>query len=169
MSARDNAYLIGNKFALGNAPNRTAFKVGQAPWNKGKKGLRLSPKTEFKKGCVSVNTLPLGSVSVRRDKGKGRQRAFVKVGEPSVWKLRAVLIWEAARGPVPKGFVLHHKDDDSLHDEVENLSVLTRAEHLREHEAKLRAAAIASPKRMGWGPGGKRIKWRESWMQLQVK
>ena len=165
---RDNAYLIGNQFAVGARPNRTSFKPGQVPWNKEMKGLRLSPATEFKKGQPSINRLPIGAVSVRRDKGNGALRAFVKVAEPNVWKLRAILVWEATRGSVPKGFVLHHKDDDSLHDDVENLLVLSRAEHLKEHATKLRAAAKASPKRMGWGPGGKRIKWRESWLQLQV-
>lgn len=47
---RDNSYLIGNKHAAGNQPNVTCFKKGHTPWNKNLKGIRLSPKSEFKKG-----------------------------------------------------------------------------------------------------------------------
>lgn len=165
--ARDNSYLVGNKFAKGCGPNRTSFKPENPPWNKGVKGLRLSPQTEFKKGQKGINWLPVGSVRVRRDKGKGQPRAYIKVAEPNIWKLRAVLVWEKENGPVPKGFVVHHKNENSLEDVIENLCALTRAQHLMAHEKSLRVAAKASPKRMGWGPGGKRIAWRESWMALE--
>jgi len=31
------------------------FKKGSIPWSKSQKGIHLSPETEFKKGCVSIN------------------------------------------------------------------------------------------------------------------
>ena len=45
----DHSHLIGNKHRQGY-PASNPFKKGYTPWNKGKKGIHLSPKTEFKKG-----------------------------------------------------------------------------------------------------------------------
>ena len=39
--------MIGNKFAVGNKPNKTSFKKGQRP----------SPNTEFKKGIIPYSKL----------------------------------------------------------------------------------------------------------------
>lgn len=117
------------------------FKSGQTPWNKGIKGLRLSPETEFKKGQKSLKKLPVGSVTIRhraRDKGP---RAWVKVGEPDIWRERAKIVWEEQNGPIPDRMVIHHKDRDSLNDEPSNLEALTRAEHIREHRHELKNAA----------------------------
>jgi hypothetical protein len=36
----------------------TQFKKGMSTWNKGMFGIRLSPATEFKKGCEPHNKLP---------------------------------------------------------------------------------------------------------------
>lgn len=44
-----------------------------------------------------------------------------------------VLIWEAANGPVSKGFVIHHKDGDSGNNALENLECITQADHMRYH------------------------------------
>lgn len=136
---RDNSYLIGNKFAEGSTPNKTAFKKGAKPWNKGKKGLRLSPETEFKKGCKSNRIMPIGSETVRKCTN-GKLRAFVKVANPSEWRERAKVNWEKVNGPLPKGLVIHHKDRNELNDAPENLEALTRAEHINEHRKELEDA-----------------------------
>lgn len=77
----------------------------------------------------------------------------MKVAEPNVWKMRAVLVWEEAHGPVPKGYVVHHENRDSLDDRLENLRLLTRADHLREHRPEFegRRAMAAARSRWGWG------------------
>lgn len=100
-------------------------------------------------GQTPPNKLPVGSVRVRtRHKRAGEVRAFVKVAEPNVWIERARVVWEAAHGPVPSGMVLHHVSRDKLDDRLENLELITRGEHLREHrpefeERRARAAAAA--------------------------
>lgn len=101
-------------------------------WNKGLKGLKLSPKMN-RKGFEPHHKLPIGSETTRRDKGKGSPRVYRKVAEPNVWKLRAVLVWESINGVVPKGKVIHHRDRNSMNDIPTNLECLTRAEHAREH------------------------------------
>ena len=106
---------------------------GGIPWNKGMKGIHMSPATEFKKGSVSANKLPVGSVTIRTRKRDNRPRAWVKIAEPGLWKPRNIVVWEEHHGPVPKGYVIHRLDGDPLNDDVGNLSMLTRAEHIILH------------------------------------
>ena len=116
------------------------FKKGNVPWNKGKKGSHFSPETEFKKGRINENKLPVGSITIRQSKKRKEQpRSWIKIADPSVWELLAVHVWEKHNGKVPKGYVLHHKDKDSLNDEIDNLETLTRSEHIAKHRDDLYA------------------------------
>ena len=112
------------------------FRPGNVPWTKGRKGIHLSPATEFKKG-ESNKRLPLGSERVRIDKN-GAPRAFVKTDVRS-WEMRAKVVWERHCGAIPAGMVIHHKDRNSLNDSIGNLEILTRAEHLNEHRAEIKS------------------------------
>lgn len=94
-------------------------------------------KGQFVKHAAAENSLPVGSVRIRKRHGRGGvERAWVKVAEPDVWKLRAQLVWEQANGPLPRGRVIHHKDEDTLNDALSNLEMLTKAAHLDEHRAE---------------------------------
>ena len=120
------------------------FKPGQVVWNKGLKGIHLSPKSEFKKGQPGINWMPVGSVTERIDK-HGNPRAFVKVAEPNKWRERAAVNWELFHGkPLPKGKVVHHKDRNTLNDSASNLQALTRAEHIQVHRDDRLAAKQAA-------------------------
>ena len=44
------------------------------------------------------------------------------------------LVWEAANGPIPAGYVIHHKNRNRADNKLENLQCLTQAEHLRLHK-----------------------------------
>ena len=120
----------------------TQFKRGAhpAPDTEIKAGQHLSVATEFKPGQDAHNRLPVGSVRIRRETHTGLDRAWVKMAEPNVWRKRAVVVWEAVNGPVPRGSVVHHRDRDSLNDAIANLQVLTRKEHADEHRGELEAA-----------------------------
>lgn len=120
------------------------FKPGQTSWNKGVKGLHLSPATEFKKGRQSLRKMPIGSVTIRQRKRDKKPRAWVKIAEPNIWRERAKVVWEDARGPLPKGYVIHHRDRDTLNDALHNLQALTRAEHINEHRHDLARAKNAA-------------------------
>lgn len=102
------------------------------------KGERRGRSTEFKKGVRSSTWQPVGTVRHRTHRGV--VRAWVKVAEPNVWRLRAVVTWEAAHGPLPSsGYVVHHRNRNALDDRLENLQELTRAQHLSEHRQEIRA------------------------------
>ena len=133
------------------------FKEGDEPWNKGIKGIHLSPATEFKVGQESINKLPIGTTQIRQRKRKGkiRKRAWVKItdnGNIRDWKPRALVVWEKHYGLIPKGLVLHHIDRDPLNDTITNLAALSRAEHLIDHRPEFetkrkRFASMALKKR----------------------
>jgi hypothetical protein len=124
----------------------TQFKRGEhaTPATEIKPGQHLSVATEFRPGQDAHNRLPVGAVTVRRETHTGLDRAWVKTAEPNVWRKRAVVVWEAANGPVPRGSVVHHRDRDSLNDAIENLQALTRKEHADEHRGELEAARAAA-------------------------
>lgn len=131
--------MIGNKLRQGLKPAHS-FPAGHKPWNKDLKGIHLSPGSEFIRGQDAHNKCPVGTVTIRRRARNDELRAYVKVAEPSTWKLRAVLVWEKANGPLPVGKLVHHKDRDSLNDALNNLEALTRREHIAEHRGDLLAA-----------------------------
>jgi hypothetical protein len=101
-------------------------------------------------GEVPHNKLPVGSVRIRQRRNRSEgPRAWVKVAEPNVWRLRAVLEWEKAHGVLAPGLVVHHVNRDTLDDRIENLEAIDRASHLLEHrhEFEPRRARRASAAR----------------------
>ncbi len=124
----------------------TGFKKGHTTWNKGIKGIRMSPSTEFKKGQKSTNWVPVGTITIRTHKGK--QRAWQKTAEPNIWKMRAVVVWDSHNGPLPVKKLVHHKDRNSLNDTHTNLQAMTRAEHLIEHRSEFRRPSFKRDDRL---------------------
>lgn len=139
--------MLGNTYAAGAKPNKTAFKKGMTPWNKDVKGIHVSPATEFKKGRPNPKRVPVGTVCIRRRRRESTPRAFVKVAEPNKWIPRAVAVWCNKHGPLSRGHVVHHKDRDTLNDSIDNLELLTRSKHIEEHRHDLRNCSTAARRR----------------------
>src|SRR6266478_4493793 len=108
---RNNNYLIGNKFAVGSKPNKTAFRPGQKPWNLGMKGWSPtgSEKGHFKKGQRGRSFVPIGTVTIRTDKN-GKQRRMIKIRDTGPfakqWIMYSTWLWEKNHGPIPKGLFI---------------------------------------------------------------
>lgn len=105
----------------------------------------------FPAGIRAHNWLPVGSEQVRQRKNRDEHaRMFVKVAEPNVWKLRAVIVWESVNGKVPRGSVVHHVNRDALDDRLENLLLLSRAAHLAEHRDDHSEVKRSASMRLAW-------------------
>ena len=112
--------------------NKTIFKKGHIPWNKNKKGIHLSKKSEFKKGHKPINWKPVGTITIRIDKNKTK-RNWIKIKEPNKWIELYRFNWLNAKRKLKKNYVIHHIDFNSLNDNIENLILLTRTEHINIH------------------------------------
>lgn len=142
----DSLRMFGNEFASGNTPwNKgkkgihlspmSEFKKGSQPWNKDMKGIHLSPATEFKSGEPRPRNR-IGDITQRFDMQKNR-RNWIKVDHVR-WMAYARYIWEGKHGKIPIGMVVHHVNEITDDDRIENYQLLTRAEHARIHrKAKL--------------------------------
>lgn len=42
--------------------------------------------------------------------------------------------WEKHNGKIPKGFIVHHKDENKLNWSIENLELLSKSEHIKRHK-----------------------------------
>ena len=131
LASIDKTYLIGNTFRKGMPPPKP-FAKGHTPWNKGLKGIHLSKETEFKKGIKSINHKEVGEICLRKEKND-KERNYIKVAEPDKWELYPVYLVKQAGFEIPKGSVVHHINKNCLDDRIENLQILTRAEHINIH------------------------------------
>jgi hypothetical protein len=104
---------------------------------------------------LAHNHLPVGTVRIRtRHKRGGERRAFIKIAEPNTWVLRARHVWESVNGPILPRMGIHHRDEDKLNDELSNLELVTKRDHLAEHRPAFRdksiAALVRARKSMRW-------------------
>ena len=53
----------------------------------------------------------------------------VKVSEPNKWRLKQRVTWEQHNGPLKDGELVWFRDNDRLNCEIDNLMVVTRAQH----------------------------------------
>lgn len=65
----------------------------------------------------------LGYIWIRLPDGKGRRAEHR-------W------VWEQANGPIPQGYEIHHRNEDRTDNRLENLELVTLAEHRRRHHRR---------------------------------
>jgi hypothetical protein len=88
---------------------KSRFRKGQTPWNKGMKGLDIGGKhTRFVKGQMPHTWVPIGTEAVSKDgyiKRKVRDDAPAGQSRHN-WKFVHVIVWEEHHGPVPRGYAI---------------------------------------------------------------
>ena len=109
--------------------NKTRFKKGRTPWNKGLKGLTNTSETKFKKGYKSPNKKPDGYITIRKEKDK--KVRYIKVD--GVWTRYSRYIWQQNYGNIPDNYVVRYKDDDYLNDDIENLELISTSDNLNKN------------------------------------
>lgn len=72
-----------------------------------------------------------GGYKFRKDSKSGYYLSTKKIG--SARKRLHVYIWEYYNGEIPKGYQIHHKDEDKDHNEVSNLICMTKKDHIKWH------------------------------------
>jgi len=93
-------------------------------------------ETQFKKGQRQQNHLPVGTIMPNTD-GYLRMKvadlplAIAGNGALSAnWMFVHRMVWEQAHGPIPPGHRIWWKDGDHTNCALENLELLTGAEHM---------------------------------------
>jgi hypothetical protein len=107
------------------------FPKGHTPANKGKKmsadQYKKAAPTMFKKGNKPVNTKPVGTISLRKDKRTGITYKYIKIAD-SNWKEYHRYVWEKEIGPIPKGANIIFLDGNQSNCELSNLAMKTDKE-----------------------------------------
>ena len=115
LRARFDERLIANR-----------IKPGAVPANKGLKGVRVSPRTEFRPGHVPANRQEVGALRINSDGG-----IDIKVAPgPRQWVSLRLYVWEQAYGPVPPGMCICVRNHDEHDTQLHNLFLATRAENI---------------------------------------
>lgn len=87
-------------------------------------------EVEYKDGYAYVD-----EYKFRRDKDTGYYLSTRNIG--SSRKRLHVYMWEKYNGDIPKGYEIHHKDENKDNNEIENLMCMTRKEHLKWHAVNI--------------------------------
>jgi hypothetical protein len=103
--------------------NSGSFKKGHVTWNKGLKGIHLSPETEFKKGQFTGSEHPSWKGG---EQINSNDCVYVYAGANKRIR-RPRKVYQDAHGEIPKGWILYHIDKDMHNDNLDNLIAIPRA------------------------------------------
>jgi hypothetical protein len=114
---------------------KTRFKKGQTPYNKGKKMpqnvYQKAKRTMFRKGNLPHNTKADGVLTTRTDKN-GTKRPWIRLAKGK-WQEMKNYVWEQANGPIPKGHCVAVKDGNPFNYDLKNLLCITQAENMQRN------------------------------------
>ncbi|MDE1484534.1 HNH endonuclease signature motif containing protein [Xenorhabdus bovienii] len=100
------------------------WQKGDKPVHAGTQGVLKASLGSFKKGHLTWNKQPVGTERIN-----GHGYVDVKLSDPGIWKPKHHLIWEKHHGKRPENSVITFKDCNRLNCDIDNLILITRAEH----------------------------------------
>ena len=109
--------------------NPGMFKKGHKPWNTGLRGIRVGGNTKFKKGHIPYHKKSDNTIVTRKE--KNIEVNYIKL--KGVWVKYSRYIWNRHYGNIKKGYVVRHKDGNSLNDDINNLEVISMAENMKRN------------------------------------
>lgn len=115
---------------------KTQFRKGNKPFNKGKKQvdymtteqINKTKATRFKKGHTPHNHKPVGSERITKD-----GYIEVKTKEPNVFELKHRVVWEEHNGEISPGCNIQFKDGNRKNTAIENLYMISREEQMMDN------------------------------------
>lgn len=136
--------LKGLMRRLGISTGRTGrFTAGHTPANK---GLEMSAEvrekirgTWFRKGCKSMNSLPVGTEVFRDGYVLLKLRDGAELKQWGRWVLKHRYVWEQAHGPIPEGMMVIFLDGNTRNCELSNLALVSKEENAMLNTKKLRS------------------------------
>ncbi len=118
----------------------------------------------------NMDKAEINNQSFRRDKKTGYYLSSRKINGPR--KGLHVYVWELFNGKVPEGYDVHHIDGNKKNNEIENLEILNRSDHAKEHGRRLtdeqreeraeRLRKMAVPKAVEWHKSKEGRKWHSN-------
>lgn len=128
---------LGLGWVLTMKAEASRIQRGDVPANKGKKqsefmtpeGIAISALTRFQKGHKCFNELYDNCITIRSDTKTGRKYKWIRIAKGK-WRMLHVHNWEKGNGPVPKGYLVVFKTEDTMNCDTSNLELITRAEHI---------------------------------------
>ncbi|MEG1861016.1 MAG: HNH endonuclease signature motif containing protein [Bacteroidaceae bacterium] len=124
--------FIKGRIRLGS--EKTVFKKGHIPANKGKKQSEYMTKeqiancarSKFKKGHVPGNKKPVGYERINRD-----GYVEVKTAEPNIFEAKHRLVWRQHRGEIPPGMNIQFRDGNKTNVTIDNLYMINRSRQMK--------------------------------------
>ena len=113
------------------------FKKGEIHYRP-PKGVRRSPGTEFRKGQLPKNTKYDGCISLRTETS-GRLVVMIRTSQ-NKWMYLNRYNYIKEYGFIPPGWIVKHKDGDSLNCNIENLTAVPRVALLEKNRNRVKAS-----------------------------
>ncbi len=115
------------------------FRKGQIPWTAGRKMPynANSARTQFKKGALPHNTVPVGTEVVDRE-GYLKRKVSDRRDVPSRrnWRFVHRILWEQHHGKIPENHIVIFKNGDRSDIRIENLKCISMQENARKNRAR---------------------------------
>jgi len=80
-----------------------------------------------------LRKIPRALNAARGERRTLNHRATPAAPRGTVWQNR--FVWEQAKGPIPSGFHVHHRNEDPTDDRLSNLELREGSDHIQEHTA----------------------------------